>query len=586
MKQFFLLFSLLCSIAIAHAQQSAYYTIHVGTFIGAKAQDFDQLRPMGFLYAFEMENNYFQVYLGEFDQRTQAERLLPKVKAAGYGGAEIQERPLNQGRTVTIIQIATVELEKPIRWERYNGMGELFGIISGNRLKLVTGVYESLNEARQALSDIQGKGFSDAFVKNVNSMYLHRLGPFETQNQLKKPLIPIKIEDKPLVKVQPSANEPRTTTTSYDQPPTRPATTTPRSGTPVYPGATETTGRGWPPAASATPAKTLPTIRVNVKRRSALELQKVLKAEKTYAGALDGYYGAGTQQGYETALKQNPELQKYSLLMRYQAAGSMVGEDQLQQTINRLADDPNALLALEGQSQPIAKAYQAYVLYQTLGPSNEVNNLMNTAIQAAFSTGKRVVTQLPPFDYRATYAYNDLDQLVLHLLYVHGAPGNTYAAPCWLFRMHPQETARAQATFSGFSAAVPVQNCDQFQEWPEVRLMSAIAIDLAGQQPSQQELTQASSERSRLYLSQVSLSQQSQKQAQAWQDGLWENLNAWAQRDPLNQRLITAFKVPYFQSQVRLEDFYMDKGFSSDEAKGMAIATLATLVGPYVKRFM
>jgi hypothetical protein len=42
----------------------------------------------------------------------------------------------------------------------------------------------------------------------------------------------------------------------------------------------------------------------------------------------------------------------------------------------------------------------------------------------------------------------------------------------------------------------------------------------------------------------------------------------------------------YFQSQVRLEDYFMDKGYKPKEAKALALAALHTLVAYHMQRFV
>ena len=64
-----------------------------------------------------------------------------------------------------------------------------------------------------------------------------------------------------------------------------------------------------------------------------------------------------------------------------------------------------------------------------------------------------------------------------------------------------------------------------------------------------------------------------------------DNLNAWATRDPLHQRMAVALRVVFYQSQVRLEDYYLNQEFNEEEAKGLALATLQTLVGYHLSRF-
>jgi len=140
------------------------------------------------------------------------------------------------------------------------------------------------------------------------------------------------------------------------------------------------------------------------------------------------------------------------------------------------------------------------------------------------------------------------------------------------------------------SVATPnflLQACDQFLSWEELSVAHAIAADLnPDKKLDQKQIAQGASLRAMLYLAPEQLDTDVAKDLQAWNDKLFAGLNGWATRDPLNQRTLTAFKAAYFQSQVRLEDFFIDKGFKEDEAKTLALATLRTVVGYHLERFI
>lgn len=193
-----------------------------------------------------------------------------------------------------------------------------------------------------------------------------------------------------------------------------------------------------------------------------------------------------------------------------------------------------------------------------------------------------------PFDYNATYAYEDLKQLILHLYYIHSAPGNTYAAPCWLNDRHPSESATAQAIIADYpDVGFTLQACDQLSNWETIGVLQAIAADLnAGELPEASVMGAANSRRAQLSLSPRALNDKELKATENWNARTWVGLNGWATRDPLNKQMVEAFKLVFFQTQVLLEDYYMDRGLDADDAKGLALATLQTLVGPYVERFV
>ncbi|MBK8877817.1 MAG: hypothetical protein IPN74_04505 [Haliscomenobacter sp.] len=231
------------------------------------------------------------------------------------------------------------------------------------------------------------------------------------------------------------------------------------------------------------PAPSASNIRSNVKRRAAIELQKLLKAENFYKGSLDGYYGAGTATAYQTALQNNRELFKYRL-------------------------------------------------------------------------------------------------------YIHAAPDISYSLPCWLSSTHPLEAARAQASLGGYgNAGLKVQSCDPFSKWEEVLLLEALAADLGASAPNPAQTAEAASARAALFLANRPMSAAAEREIESWYAALMANLSNWANRDPLHQKMTAAYKIAFFQACIRMEDFYMDKGFGSEEAKSLALATARAIVGPSLARF-
>lgn len=562
-KSAWLLLLFIWTVTSAKAQQNIYYTINIGTFVDAKVEDFAALQPIGFLHASSLEENLSQIYLGGYKNLNAATADLAKVRTAGYTNAYIQENFLSEGQNVAVVQIATLPKNTNVNWSKYADAGNLYLLLENNMIKITVGTFADASQARPQVSAIRQKGFKDAFVKIVNSVYLHELGAFETGSVIKKPLIPFKFEDgTPVIETEEARPD------DYNQsnyPETRP---TPQNDSP-----------NWTRKGTATKTMNLPAIRGDIKRRSALELQKVLKAEGSYTAGLDGYYGNGTKSAYQNFVDQNYDYKKYQLLAKATPAASRAEGDRLQRAINNLPSNP---AGVEGYPNALAKAYQAYVLFTKLGPDNSVNNLMNTALKEAYlNTPPQMV---PGFDYRATYAYNDLTQLILHLYYTHAAPGINYKVPCWLAERHPDEVARANANFMG--QTLPMQDCNQFGEWEEISILAAIATDLTIKPVDPTIKAKAAAARSSILLTQQPLSAELNNELEQWNNRLWQGVSTWGNADPLHGKLVTTLKVAYFQAQVRLEDYFMDKGFRAAEAKGLSLATLRSLVGNELDRFV
>ena len=536
------------------------YAISLGTFIDARREEFSSLANIGFLYSFKIENNYSEVFLGGYGSKEAAQTALGKVLASGYSSARLTELPESEGAIVTVIQIAALDTRNPTDWKRYSGFTSLWGIVNGNSLKLVLGPYTTPEEARKALPNIQKGGYKDAFSRNINSTQLIKIGAFESDNIIKQPAIRFQWNnptiDQPSPIQQPGQYS---TTPQYNPPVTIPSN---------------------PPLTAA--KGTTQTIRGNIKRRSALELQKILKAENYYTGSLDGYYGNGTAQGYQNALQYNRELSECRILTMNRPQISAASEgDALQNTINRLLEDPRAPIVLESYNHPLASAYRAYHLFVTLGPSRDVNDLMNAAIRQAYlNRSNRIIA---PFDYRATYDYSNLNQLILHLHYIYIAPNGNYSVPCWLAKAHPQETAAAQAAVAG--SGLKVQVCNGYFDWEEIRMLENMSTQIGGIQVSSAVQAEANATRAVLASTTRPLSAYAQKEVEAWQNTLFSKLNTWATYDILQQNKFTAFRILFFQSLVRLEDYYLDKGLGQEDAKYLAMAAVRTFAGPSLVRF-
>jgi len=596
MRKLFILFCFLCAAALAPAQN--YYAVRVGSFVDVRPQDFDAIRPFGFVYAIQADANLYDIHIGAFEDRITAEKTLIEVKRKGYANASVIERFPSEGVTISVIQLGVSAPGKAIDWQKFSKAGELYVIAGSESLKIATGTFPDLETARQRLATLKKTGFPDAFIRSVNSIFLHKAGDFETG--IKKPLIPLVFEEAP------KTPRPRTTTPSVQRTEPQPTIPQPIKQDPYgkEPPRTYEENSGWtvkspqvqqpqqqgmtakgaveaqPPVSKAV---AMPKIRANVKRRSALELQKTLKEAGTYKSDLDGYYGGGTASAFQSVYDNNRVIQKYRLLAEH--AGTKSG-NRLQQTINNIPTDGLASRTLETFNEPAALAYRAYLLFRSFGPDKQVNNLMNSALRGAYS-GKSMKGRLP-FDYNATYAYEDLNQLVLHLYYIHSAPGNLYTAPCWLNERHPSESATAQSIIADYSdVGFAMKACDQLSNWETIAVLQAIASDLnAGEMPNAAVMGAASSRRTQLFISAKALTDKELKETENWNARTWVGLNGWATRDPLNEQMVAAFKVVFFQSQVLLEDYYMDRGIKAEDAKGLALATLKTLVGPYIERFV
>jgi|GEM_PF-602293 len=616
----FLLAIFFTSAISVQAQEAVpEYTVQVGSYANPKPGDFAQLQSHGFVYSVKRQG-HTDVFIGGYGTEAEASKMLATLQLFGYDNAAVTKLNSEGGQSVTVIQLATKRIGDKISWEEYLPAGQLFVLLSGSQLKIMAGTYPDVATAKTQLAKIQqGGAFKGAFVKNANNVLLHEAGDFEMGGAPKRPLIPLVLEEKKEAAPTPvEAEKPAPTTPAKEVPKSYEevaiVTPSPKSTSDLTPKGGETktdtpaTAKKEPekPAETpkAEPVKTepvkaatisapapvsfeaeLPDIRPNVKRTSAYELQKALKLEGSYKGSLDGFYGKGTSTAYDLALANNRQLQKYRILAKYMST-PMEDADKgtVQYDINHLLDDPKTSAdGLAKSKSPIAKAYRAYFMYVTDGPSKDVNWLMNEAIKAAFA-GKK--SSFPKFDPTQRYAYEDIDQLLAHLRYLHEVSSDNVAVPCWLFRKHPSAALAAFGP-AGADSKLKLQACGGFWEWEDVKVVDAIAKDLCGAgQISEAASAKSQSQLAQLYLTPKAVSDEERKALEAWNSKLWQGIEGWSSRDPMLAEIATALKISYLQTEVLFEDYFMDQGFNEKEAKALGLQAMKALIGSNLERFI
>ena len=573
-----------------------YYTAFVGSFVEVRPQDFAKVRSLGFLYVQTGEGNLQQVFLGQYPKVTTAEEVVEALRAEGFTNARALPGKYPQGIDVPVIQIATRYDSKTINWQDLSKAGSLNVLLADGAVKVLTGTFPDVETAKAELPRIRSLGFDDAFVKMVNSGRL--LPVTNVATGIKEDLIPLNLSDGAPVS---TTTVPRSTVTPVQpeeidvsdsgiitkNPPAVPRPTTSPTTSPA---ATNPTSRPIGSTVSVVspvvdkPAPRLPEIRGNVKRNSVIELQRVLKSSGFYQSSLDGYYGTGTTQAYEQMRTQDFTVRKYQQLIPfYKNINATQKQNALQLAIRELPYDPNAPLVIEGDQTAIGLAYQAYLSFTGLGASAEVNQLMNDAIKAAY-LNSGVSTSV--FNYRATYAYQGLDQLLLHLFYVHAAPAVSYLLPCWVNDRHPEATKNALQQMGDYRRLLQQENCGTFTSWEEIQLLQTIAMDLNPAALAQTEaLQEAAGRQNILYYQTTGLPATEATILETWQQNLFRNVDRWAGSDPLLAPTAMALKMAYFQSQVRIEDHYLDQGVSEAVARQLSIAALRAIAGVPLKRF-
>lgn len=129
--------------------------------------------------------------------------------------------------------------------------------------------------------------------------------------------------------------------------------------------------------------------------------------------------------------------------------------------------------------------------------------------------------------------------------------------------------------------ATAINPNDPIMTWEEIQLLQAICMDISN---SDQPLT-AENQRIQLYQSNKPVPIDQGTLLESWQQSRWVQLEKWAATDAYLLETAKSLSFAYFQSLVRLEDLYMNKGFDAVAARHLAIATIKTIVGTSLDRF-
>ena len=552
------------------------YTIQVGTFYKPKLTDFAALQKVGQIYATDKEAEFQHIFLGFFNDPATAQHALVSVKKSGYN-AFIAEQRQNK-ETAVVIQLLSTQNGPALDWIALEQAGNLNALLENPQLlKIVVGPFTNKIAAQNRLKHLRTVGYQDAFIKTVPTQLLTSINHFE------KGLLAPSAADLLADEIDRIAEDiPTPPVVAYKKPTVVPAEQDNANIPAELPTVIPTTVVNKNAPSPISTALSVPNINPRVKRTAALDLQKILKSEGYYRGGLDGYYGIGTRNAYDTFRKEDISYNRYLILSKHLKESTSTDKSGLQGLINALTSNDASLIAeLERQPEPLAKAYLAYWLLVNQGPSREVNQLMNTTIRQTFS--RKPLKSVPSFDHTATYDYADLKQLLLHLSYLHTTPeNNQYTLPCWLFEQHPKE---AKSVFIQSNLVTPtslqIGACWSFDDWESIAALRYFTEELQPRQYASQEVDLMHTlERARalLYLFPEKLTSIQKAAIDQWKLHFWNDLRTSATTYPVLEKYLFSLQVFFFQSQVLLEAFYMQQGFTADEAEGLALSVLRTYV--------
>lgn len=560
------LFSILLAVLLSFSNtvaQNPVYTIQIGTFTDTRLGDFEGIQPLGFLYADDLGRGMYRLYLGGYTSQSTANNTLQEIRQRGFSDARVIELDMDQGEDVLMVQLATRGRAIPPDWEEFEEFEPLYVLLDNDLIKVLTGPFSDRAFAQDQITYLQDNGFPDAFPKYVNSSLLHAIGSFHRGEEPSPAPVPATLGSAG------SAPDRIAIPDSYgiDIRPTRAA-----DGARLE---LELAGTSIPE----------PVIRGDVKRASVVELQKILKAAGLYTSSIDGLYGNGTRSAYEQATKGNSQVLKYRVLGQALPAEPARVQNALQRAIDELAENPDSSLeVLRASNHPVANIYVAYYLFETQGSSPEVNERMNASIRRAFEG--RANPGILRFDPNASYAYNNREQLLLHMRYVHQVSPDMYV-PCWLFRRHVSQTIQVFQSDYGSSSNDPsIQNCIELFDWQELLALQALVQDMGSAQLPSEQLVGLQERKIRLLMAPSKLPAATIQNLEAWSAEVQAGVQVWGVQDPMLRQLSDAFGLLFYQSFILLEDYYMAKSVDSGQARGLALATLQTILGLHLERFL
>jgi hypothetical protein len=526
MKKLNILLLLMWSLtAFAQNKESNLFCLNVGNFANPESADFAALQKIGLVYAVPLGGNQAQVFVGDFPDKITATTAMNGVKTA-FPEIHIAEKK-NTLNSIAAIQLASKKVGDKIVWKNFENAGSIYGSSDGKIIRIFSANFGSDSLAKNALANLKALGYKDAVLKNVAEINLHKIGIFEAG-----------IELNGLIKAQ---------ILKID------------SSKIIVKGATPT-----------------PVPNPYLGNYSVSELKRSLSVLGVYKGKIDDKNDASLEKAYEEAKAKDKILAKYVILSKaYKSDNQKVSE--LQQAINNIVKDPvGANKLLEKSTQPIAKAYRAYLLFTQNGDAVTINKWMKEAVQTAF---KGVKENKFSFDPSATYDYKDLSQVIKHIRYIQGVSKDEPAAPNWLFSEHPTE---AKAAFTG---DFKIEASDPALQIESVKITKLMAEDLVvtAKTDAAEDAKNAQYRTRQLIHPQTVIESQDN-----WNKQLWESLDKWAAKDALNQQTFNAFKVAYYEATLQLQQQLATSLKSNNETnnRNTALAIMKTIVEKPIKEYI
>jgi len=123
-----------------------------------------------------------------------------------------------------------------------------------------------------------------------------------------------------------------------------------------------------------------------------------------------------------------------------------------------------------------------------------------------------------------------------------------------------------------------------YLDWNDIKLLQTIAMDMSAKEVMYDE---AQLKQLIWFHKKPSvLSVEDVQKLESWDYKLRKSLMTWEQKDAVYFEMVNAFKVTYFKSQILLEDFYMNKGFTLTQSRDLAIGALNTILAGSMDQYL
>ncbi len=303
------------------AAQENFYTVRLGTFVSPQHEDFAGVHDIGFVYSDSKAFDHKLISIGDYTSYERAVEVMLQVRQKGFPDAMAMLIPMAKKESrVPVIQIAQIPATGKKDWGAFfRAHPTIFARQLDGVITVYAGGFGDKTAAELTVPFIEDAGFKGAFAKMEKTHHLQSIKEFESGIE--------QIAYAPAERVQPStvviegdvltsksAGVPVSEVVVIPSEPTAPVVI--EKTLPVIESQTVEISVGEPSVASA-PVATVayPSINGKIKRNAAIEIQRILKADKVYSGSLDGYYGAGTEKAFVKFATSNRQWRKYQMLM-------------------------------------------------------------------------------------------------------------------------------------------------------------------------------------------------------------------------------------------------------------------------------